>query len=278
MFPSFEFLGRTIGMYGVCAVIGLLTAGFVCAWLAKKRSITADDIILVLVCVGVGMFIGGHLLFGITNIKKIVYILSHTYKYDLGTVMKLLYVQISGMVFYGGMLGGILGIYLFCRPSSKRPLLGDYLDIYSVGIPLFHVFGRIGCFFGGCCYGRESSWGIVVHGNTVVPEVNDVVRIPTALIESGCNLFIFFIMMYAYLRVTKNNGSNYRGRLLLVYFLIYPPVRFVIEFFRGDAIRGIWWGLSTSQWISIVLFSVGIIGLLKSKREKKQEQSAEARK
>ena len=46
--------------------------------------------------------------------------------------------------------------------------------------------------------------------------------------------------------------------MIYIYMLIYPVVRFILEFFRGDEIRGIWFGLSTSQWISIALFAFAI--------------------
>ena len=55
-----------------------------------------------------------------------------------------------------------------------------------------------------------------------------------------------------------------RGQMMYVYFLIYPVVRFSLEFLRGDEIRGIWFGLSTSQWISIALFVFALIRVLMS--------------
>ena len=59
-------------------------------------------------------------------------------------------------------------------------------------------------------------------------------------------------------------------KLIFIYMLVYPIVRFTLEFFRGDTIRGFLFGLSTSQWISILLFTTAVIGLTISHFRKKE--------
>ena len=102
-----------------------------------------------------------------------------------------------------------------------------------------------------------------VHGNTINPELNDVNRLPIQLIEAGLNLLIFLLIFYLFKK------SKMTDKLIFVYMLVYPVVRFTLEFFRGDAIRGFLFGLSTSQWISILLFVTAIIGLSVSHFRKK---------
>ena len=65
-----------------------------------------------------------------------------------------------------------------------------------------------------------------------------------------------------------------KNKLVFVYMLLYSVVRFSVEFLRGDTIRGVYFGISTSQWISIVLFVLAIIKLfvIKSKNIKKIQQ------
>ena len=80
-------------------------------------------------------------------------------------------------------------------------------------------------------------------------------RLPVQLFESALNLLIFLFILYLFKK------SIMTDKLIFVYMLVYPVVRFTLEFFRGDEIRGFLFGLSTSQWISILLFVTAIIGL-----------------
>ena len=89
-------------------------------------------------------------------------------------------------------------------------------------------------------------------------------RFPTPLLEAVLNLILFFFLFLI------REKKVLRGALIFVYLLSYAVIRFSIEFLRGDAVRGIWLGLSTSQWISIglLIFSLGgIVRMIIKKRE-----------
>lgn len=241
MFPFIEIFGKEIGTYGICASVGMIVCVFVAFLLLRKYKVEIEDVILNAVAIAVGLLICGHLLFAITNIDHIPGM------YEKLGFFKMLPVLFGGNVFYGGFLGSLLGLKIYHK-IDKEQNERLWFDIFAVFTPLFHAFGRIGCFLGGCCYGVEASWGFTVHGNTLSPAINDVQRIPIQLIEAGLNLVIFAVI------VSLFKKEKLRGELIYVYMLIYPVVRFVDEFWRGDEIRGLWLGLSTSQWISIALF------------------------
>lgn len=256
MFPTFEFLGRTISIYGICAVVGLVLACLVATWLGKKQEYKFEDILLVILSVAVGLFIGAHILYGITQISGIKDLFLNMNDYTFITFNATLFgIYIGGMVFYGGFLGGLAGLAIHCH-FSKYVTFKGMIDIYAVCIPLFHIFGRIGCFFAGCCYGIEWSWGFITYTNTINPSVNGVVRFPVQLFEAGCNVIIFLVLLFLY---RKNRLEN---RLIFLYMIIYPVCRFILEFFRGDEIRGFIFGMSTSQFISILLFAAAIAGFI----------------
>lgn len=256
MFPSFELFGREFGMYGVCVVVGLLLCGFVGTMLARKFGIIFEDFIIVFIAALVGLFIGAHIVYALTNIPLIIVSFKHIGELWFKNFITLIGQAVGGMVFYGGFIGGGLGIVIYTH-FSKSVKRENVLDVYAVLIPLFHTFGRIGCFLAGCCYGIESEFGFTVHNNHVNPSINGVNRLPIQLIEAGCNLVIFFVLLYLF---KKSITSD---RLIYVYMLIYPPVRFVLEFFRGDEYRGIYLGLSTSQWISIALVIFSVLMLIR---------------
>ena len=146
----------------------------------------------------------------------------------------------GGIVFYGGLFGVILGIAAVSKYRGRSSK--NILNTIAPAFPLFHTFARIGCLLAGCCYGTKWNWGVILSGE------EDIVRLPVQLFESGCNLFIF-IMLMVLRRRKKTCTCN-----LAIYLCSYAICRFILEFFRGDTIRGIWGtGLSTAQSISVII-------------------------
>lgn len=262
MYPIFEVFGRTVGSYAVCSFIGLFIAVVVATKLAKKIKMSFEDVILLVLTVACGILIGGSFVYALTNVEKIIRcvnivvekIMTNSLSFSL--IKYIVSECFGGMVFYGGFIGATLALIIHIKISkiySKK----EIIDIFAICVPLFHTFGRIGCFLGGCCYGIESKFGFIAH-NELLPEMSGVRRFPVALIESGLNFLIFLFLLYLF---KKERICN---KLLFVYMIIYPTIRFCLEFLRGDEIRGIFFGLSTSQWISIIIFVVGIAGYIKT--------------
>ena len=127
--------------------------------------------------------------------------------------------------------------------------------------PLFHTFGRIGCFLGGCCYGIPCDFGFVYTQNPIAM-ANGVRRFPVQLLEA---LFCFFLFLLLFSLFRRGRCKN---RLLALYLGIYSVGRFFLEYLRGDDYRGFLWGLSTSQLISILLLT-GVLLYLAAARHKK---------
>lgn len=181
-----------------------------------------------------GIFLGSKLLFAITRIGQV----------HLSGMADMVMLFIgSGYVYYGGLLGAITGINLYCGKNGT--LRKKVFSIFTPTFPLFHFFGRIGCFLAGCCYGRPLNPAIRVISNVAVD------RYPVQLIEAIFELLLFCILL------RKSRVMN-RDISLWDYLLPYSIFRFLIEYFRGDTIRGIFILFSTSQWISlsIILFYV----------------------
>ena len=267
MFPTFEIFGRQFGTYGLMAVIGFAVCFLVGSRLIKRSGIDIYDFALVMISAGVGLIIFASLMFGMTHLELLVKAFSHIDKIGLNGLWEIIKYCFGGFVYYGGFIGGAIAILIYTRfYKPLRPKRDDLLDIYGVIAPLFHGFGRIGCFLAGCCYGVESEFGFTVHGNHLNPAINDVNRFPVQLVESACNFILFFVLLLLFKKLILEK------RLLYVYMLTYPVIRFILEFFRGDTIRGIYFGLSTSQWVSIALFVFALIMLpIKTKKLKEEK-------
>jgi phosphatidylglycerol:prolipoprotein diacylglycerol transferase len=129
-----------------------------------------------------GGLLGAKLLYEITQIKEILY--------DPKTIFNNLS---DGFVVYGGIIGGILAGFLYCKKVKLNFL--KYFDLVIPSVALAQGFGRVGCFLAGCCYGAEtkSPFGIVFHQSHLAP--NEVRLIPTQLISSGLDFLHFFVLI-----------------------------------------------------------------------------------
>ena len=147
----------------------------------------------------------------------------------------------------------------------------SYLDLMIPSVALALGFGRIGCFLAGCCYGKETdSWlGVVFTNSDFAP--NGVKVLPTQLFMAGGDILLMAVLLwYAAKRPL-------RGRTSALYLILYSIGRFAIEFLRNDD-RGTVGMLSTSQFIAIFTFVVGLVGFFvvaPKLKQKGNENSAE---
>lgn len=242
MYPYIDLFGRQISTYALLVIAGLLTCGFVASFLGKKRGVEYESVIFMILSVSLGMFIGAHIVFAFTNMPQIIELFSKIGSISFSDFFTALGAYVGGMVFYGGFFGAVAAVAIYSR-FTKVVARQDAMDLLSVCVPLFHVFGRVGCFLTGCCYGVVSDFGFPLYG---------INRFPVQLVEALGNLAIFFVIM------TLFRKNKFTGKLLVVYVFLYAPMRFVLEFFRGDTIRGFIFGLSTSQFISVILLGIVI--------------------
>ncbi len=151
----------------------------------------------------------------------------------------------GGLVFYGGFIGAALFFYLYVKYYKLEFTQFSFVPII---LSFGHALGRFGCFLAGCCYGDHCDlpWAVYLHGDS---------RHPVQLYES-LGLFLLSGILY---RLYKNNKSSF---IIWTYILSYAVLRFALEFFRGDELRGKFALFSTSQWISlsIVLIFISVKG------------------
>ena len=270
MLPYIDILNYHISTYAVMASIGFFVMCLV-AWLVTRRQSDIDttQIVHIALAAMAGLFVGAHVLYGAVNIRILVNAVKDHFSllHSPMDYLNLFIVIFGGMVFYGGLFGAIIGAVWYMK-ALKLPLL-PYFDVMAFCIPLFHGFARIGCFLGGCCYGIESRYGLVYH-DAIEPSANGVPRFPVQLLESGMEFLLFGVILALYMR------KKLKGKLMYIYLLSYAVVRFLDEFLRGDRIRGFVGPLSTSQFISLLVF-VTVVIILAFGRRKTGESHSPAR-
>ena len=246
MLPYINIFGYNIATYGLIIFIGIFIGAIISVfYFTKFFSIKKEDVFYCILYAVIGLGVGAKLLYIITNIPFLIENYQTLDLYD--TFLQMLK---GGFVFYGGLIGGILGVFIYSKQFkiSFKELLLILLPV----VPLIHGIGRIGCLCAGCCYGMEyhGFGAITFHNSLLAP--NDIPLFPMQIVEAICNFIIFIVLLVTY----KKFLGTYKT--VGLYLVLYSIVRFTLEFFRGDLIRGIYFSLSTSQWISIVLFIIGI--------------------
>jgi len=213
-----------IGSYGLFAAAGLLVAGGLAARAASRAGLDVGlAFAAIALTVGFG-FTGAWLTFAAVETLR------------TGSVGWL--ANGGGLVFFGALPGGALGLWVARRWLALDVLRG--LELALPGVAAGHALGRIGCFFGGCCFGRpfDGAWSVTYPWPGAVP------RHPTPLYEaSGLLALAFAFAVWP----ARRPGSGARAA---AYVAAYCALRLVTELFRGDLVRGMVAGVSTSQLIA----------------------------
>ena len=267
----FIMIEKILDPYILSGAAGMLFSALIVYYLGQKRPYVKGYLILGYLSAIIGMFIGAHLLFFIVGLPDFISSYKDTV-YSVQSFINAVLNASSGMVFYGGLLGAMLGVIIYCRVSHINGR--TYMNIASCAFPMLHAFGRIGCALGGCCYGIEyhGLFAIQYTAAQIKPGISDHIadfpRFPVQPMEALIEFLICFIMIRIYLKYEN------RYSIAAIYLFTYGIVRFSDEFLRGDVIRGLWGPFSTSQWIALFCI-IGTVIYFISKRLSLKKNVAE---
>lgn len=227
----------TLHVYGIMVALGFLSALIISERRAKKRGMDTEILYGIFWCAIFGGAAGSKLLYYTVSIPDILKDPSILWNFQ------------NGWVVYGGILGGVFASFLYCR--YKKADFVQYLDLVLPEVAFAQGCGRIGCFFAGCCYGRETDSVLSIQYWQSEYAPNGVKLIPTQIYSSIADFALAFLLMAYAKREPK------KGKVAAGYCILYSIGRFIIEMMRNDY-RGAWGFLSTSQIISIFILILGI--------------------
>lgn len=259
MINGFSIGNIFIPYYGFMISLGILLAGALGYILTNRYSVIFEDFLVMFAYVGAFGFIGA----------KVLYLIVIANEIDWSKILNPDYMHVlmsGGFVFYGGLIGGIIAL-----PIVKKIHRIEVFHIVKVivpCIPLAHAMGRLGCHLTGCCYGAQYDgiFHIIYHNNLFAP--NDIALFPVQLFEAIFNFTLTAILLIYLLKKGPVINTIY------IYVLGYSVIRFILEYFRGDADeRGIFMYLSTSQIISIILFTATLLLIKHNKVKYKSQKS-----
>ncbi len=240
----------TIYGYGLMIALGILAAYFMMEYRSRKAHLPDTEVFgLVLTCAVSGL-LGAKVLFLLTNLPDVI-------------ADPLFYLETfaDGFVVYGGIIGGVLGGYIYTR-ARHLPFL-PWFDLCMPSIAVAQGMGRIGCLLAGCCYGRhyEGPLHITFTASDFAP--NGIPLYPTQIMSSLLNF------AHALLLIGIARHKKWDGQVGASYLVFYSTGRFLMEFLRGDLERGFLGRLSTSQVIAIFILAAGAAMLMLGSREKR---------
>jgi phosphatidylglycerol---prolipoprotein diacylglyceryl transferase len=244
--PAFSLFGQVLGPITLHTYGFLLALAFVVGlWIANRQARRAGLDPARVTDMAVYVLIGG--LLGAKIMLVVV-----EWPFYVRNPRELLSILQSGGVFYGGLLGALPVAWWY----SRRHALDGWrtADVMAPGVAIGQVIGRLGCFSAGCCYGRPTTvpWAVTFRDAYATRQVGtplDIPLHPTQLYESLSVTVLFVFLLWL------SRRQRFRGQVMLAYLFGYAVIRFVIEFYRGDASRGTVLGgwVSTSQFIAILV-------------------------
>ena len=244
--------------YGILVATGFILGISTAARRARTVGESPDAVMDLSIWLLVGGVIGA----------RFLYVISYWDQSFAGQpISEIFKIRNGGMVFYGGFIGGILGLLLYTRWKKLKVL--QMADILAPSLPLGHAFGRVGCLMTGCCYGKESSAPWAVRFPEGHPTFPSNVH-PTQIYSSLLNIILFAILVYFF------HKRRFQGQILGFYLVGYAITRTIVEAFRGDYPYHYFGLLTQGQLISLGIVAAGVALLVFSGRREPQTPTAES--
>lgn len=239
MSSSFSFFGLQVHWYGVLIALGIGLAVLLGCFLAKYRNLKKDDILELLIWILPPAIIGARLYFLIFN--------NGPWGWESFAIWT------GGLAVYGSIIGGAVGVVLYCLIRKKN--FFDVADIAAPCVALGQGIGRIGCYFGGCCYGVETvnpslqffPMSVMIGGEW---------HLATFFYESFFSLIICLVLVLMLRKI------NIKGIILGSYMVLYGILRAVLEGLRDDSAALFIGQIKVSQLLSILIIAGGVAIIL----------------
>jgi phosphatidylglycerol---prolipoprotein diacylglyceryl transferase len=237
-----------IYFYGIIIMVGALAGTWLASLEAKRKGQNPDhiwDALIWLLLLGIiGARLWHVLLPPQSSIEQGI-----TTGWYLLHPLDLLNTRQGGLGIPGAVIGGMVGLYLYTRRNKLSFSL--FADISAPGLALAQAIGRWGNFVNQELYGSPTNLPWAVHidpRNRVQGYANFETFHPLFLYESIWNLLNMGLLLW----VSRRYGNHLKdGDILLIYLIVYPLGRFMLEFLRLDAAS--LGGLNANQTIMAVV-------------------------
>lgn len=235
---SFNFLGIDIKFYGLIMALSMLIGIIIACKNSKYRSLNSDSILTLALFVLPLAVIGARLFFVLGS--------DHAY-----TFIEIIKIWEGGMSIYGGVIGGAVGIALYCLVFKKNFLAVG--DVAAVSLILGQALGRWGNFFNQEVYGKVVTNSSFQWFPFAVLLDNGTWHYALFFYESIINLAIFAVLLVLIKRSKKV------GLVSGIYLISYGLIRFLLEPLRESQYNLMLFGLKLSSVTSAIAVIIGIV-------------------
>ena len=261
MLPDGFYIGSfKIYFYSLIIIAGVLAAVWLSIKEARRRNLDTElvwDMVPWLLIAGI---IGARLWHILTPSASMGITASYYFQHPL----EILATRKGGLGIPGAVIGGAIGLYLYCK--RKKLNFATWADIIVPGLALGQAIGRWGNFFNQELYGGASNlpWALYIDETHRLPQYANVAYYhPMFFYECLWNLFNMFLLLFLGRKYKKTLLS---GDLFLIYAIVYPFGRFMLEFMRLDpSLIG---GVNANQITMAVVASGAILALILRHRKK----------
>ena len=241
---AFTLFGIEIYWYAIMIVTAIIVALLVLKIREKRFNIKYADILDLVILIIPIMIVSARLYYVLFDLKDFI-----------SSPLEIFNIRNGGLAIYGGIIGGIITCYIFCK--KKKLNFVELLDFIAPSLAIGQAIGRWGNFFNIEAYGTQTTsalrMGIYEFGEYI--EVH-----PTFLYESICTFIIFIVLM-------NIKDRKFSGQVACTYFILYSFARMLIEGLRTDSLM--LKNIRISQLLSLIIFVFGIIVYCKNLYQKK---------
>jgi phosphatidylglycerol:prolipoprotein diacylglycerol transferase len=263
MYPTLFSIGRLeIHTWGLLLAIAFIVGITLSTKRAKTRDIDPNAISNIAVVIMIAGVLGG----------RILYVLYHLEDFS-DNPLETIAIWKGGLMMYGGVFTAFAATLVYLK--MNRLPAGKVGDIFAPALALGLAFGRVGCYFNGCCFGNPTHlpWGIkfpaTAEASYLFP---DQFLHPTQFYSSLAGFVIFFVLLFTESRSKKRYSDGFLFFLLLTFYSIW---RFSVDFLRGYeesafVLKSASGGLFTiNQLFSSIIFLISMVMIFRLRKGKR---------
>jgi len=267
--PPWSAKGLPVFWYGVMLLVGFVAGMWLARRLARREGVPPETI-YDLALLGIVSGLVGARLWYVAEFAGRFYSGPDAADTLIGHIGRTVNVSDGGLVFYGGIILPIIVLMWWFR-RRRLPAL-KMLDILAPAAMLGLSFGRIGCTFNGCCFGKVCgsgfplgirrpaggpTWSFQVHHGLISKTADWSLPVhPTQLYSWAGALIVCALLLWFYRRKRRD------GDILALLLLLYPTGRFLIEMLREHEPSETFGLLSVSQAVSLLAILTGAVLLI----------------
>ncbi|MEE9258789.1 MAG: prolipoprotein diacylglyceryl transferase [Nitrospinaceae bacterium] len=240
-----EFGFIKIFTYGLLVATGFFMAILFAGAQGEKEGMDREKVFDLCFYIMISSLVGARLLYIVVE-----------YQYFLKSPLEVFKFWKGGLVFYGGLILGVIVSMIYMRRHSMP--VWKVADVLAPSLAIGQAIGRWGCFFAGCCYGVKTDvpWAITFSDPRSLAPLGIPLH-PTQIYSSINALIIFMVLIWI------GKRKKFDGQVFWTYGVLYSIGRFIIEIFRGDdrgyAVEGV---LSTSQFLGVFILILSVVMLV----------------